>query len=273
VTHLWSGQASSGADESAEAWEPAPAESDRRLQARARQRANQLRELYTHAGIYAIVIGFLFILDAITGSDWWFYWPALGWGIGLAIHALVVVGQEGLLGHQWEERKIQEWTRGKPASAPTVSPRPGPPATSADIREMIARGIDQVAGLRRTALNISQPAARAQVLRICATADNILAVLAEEGREPRIAHEFLDRYLTPATTIVTQYARLSSRGVASAHEALDHVETHDLPLIEEKMGELYERIHRGDVIDLQVASEMLEMGLMDRSPMKDRSTP
>jgi hypothetical protein len=244
------------------------------LQARARQRAHQLRELYTHVGIYAVVIGFLFILNMITSpGSLWFYWPALGWGIGLAIHAVVVIGQEGFLGQQWEERKIQEWTHGKAAPAPAASPTPAPPPTSTDMGEMIARGIDQVAGLRRTALSISQPAARAQVLRICATADNILAVLAEEGREPRIAREFLDRYLTPATTIVTQYARLSSRGVASAHEALDHVETHDLPLIEEKMGELYERIHRGDVIDLQVASEMLEMGLMDRGPMKDRSAP
>jgi hypothetical protein len=244
------------------------------LQARARQRAHQLRELYTHVGIYAVVIGFLFILNMITSpGSLWFYWPALGWGIGLAIHAVVVIGQEGFLGQQWEERKIQEWPHGKAAPAPAASPTPAPPPTSTDMGEMIARGIDQVAGLRRTALSISQPAARAQVLRICATADNILAVLAEEGREPRIASEFLDRYLTPATTIVTQYARLSSRGVTSAHEALDHVETHDLPLIEQQMGELYERIHRGDVLDLQVASEMLEMGLMDRSPMKDRSTP
>jgi hypothetical protein len=139
--------------------------------------------------------------------------------------------------------------------------------------DLIARGIDQVAGLRRTALGIGQPATRAQALRICATADNILAVLAEEGREPRIARDFLDRYLTPATTILSQYVRLSSRGVASAHEALDRVESHDLPLIEQKMSELYERIHRGDVIDLQVASEMLEMGLMDGSPMKDPSAP
>jgi hypothetical protein len=38
----------------------------------------------------------------------WFYWPLLGWGIGLAAHGLSVFGLEGFWGPDWEERKIKE---------------------------------------------------------------------------------------------------------------------------------------------------------------------
>jgi hypothetical protein len=42
---------------------------------------------------------------------WWFYWPLIGWGIGLGLHAFGVFGFSGgggPWGRQWEERKIQE---------------------------------------------------------------------------------------------------------------------------------------------------------------------
>jgi hypothetical protein len=129
--------------------------------------------------------------------------------------------------------------------------------------DLVARGTEDVAALRRLALGLGNATVRGQALRICAAADNILAALSEEGRETRIARDFLDRYLAPTRTILTQYARLSARGVATAQPALERVETRDLPLIDRRMTELYDRIHRGDVIDLQVASELLELGLMD----------
>ena len=38
------------------------------------------------------VIGGLLLLDFVTGGSltWWFY-PAIGWGIGLGVHTLVVL--------------------------------------------------------------------------------------------------------------------------------------------------------------------------------------
>jgi hypothetical protein len=39
---------------------------------------------YRRLGSYLIVIGALFLINAITPGPWWFQWPALGWGIGLA---------------------------------------------------------------------------------------------------------------------------------------------------------------------------------------------
>jgi class 3 adenylate cyclase len=39
-----------------------------------------------HLRRYVGVIGFLFIIDLLTGDGWWFYWPALAWGLGLFLH-------------------------------------------------------------------------------------------------------------------------------------------------------------------------------------------
>ena len=39
-----------------------------------------------HLRAYVGVIGFLFIIDVITGDGLWFYWPALAWGLALFLH-------------------------------------------------------------------------------------------------------------------------------------------------------------------------------------------
>ena len=49
----------------------------------------------------------LFILDMLTGEGTWFFWPQLGWGIGLAAYAYRVFRPGRRLGADWEERKIR----------------------------------------------------------------------------------------------------------------------------------------------------------------------
>lgn len=39
-----------------------------------------------HLWSFSIIIGGLFLIDLITPGGWWFQWPLLGWGIGLAFH-------------------------------------------------------------------------------------------------------------------------------------------------------------------------------------------
>ncbi|MBT8370800.1 MAG: 2TM domain-containing protein, partial [Deltaproteobacteria bacterium] len=41
---------------------------------------------YSHLWSYLIVNGALLILNYYTPGPWWFQWPVLGWGIGLAFH-------------------------------------------------------------------------------------------------------------------------------------------------------------------------------------------
>jgi len=48
-------------------------------------------------------------VNIITSSErFWFYWPLLGWGIGLVAHGIGVFGLSGFLGADWEERKIKQ---------------------------------------------------------------------------------------------------------------------------------------------------------------------
>ena len=75
----------------------------------ARKRAHQLRDFYTHVSIFVLVNVFLLALNLLTSPDHlWFYWPLLGWGIGLGAHAVSVFGVGSVWGQEWEERKIQE---------------------------------------------------------------------------------------------------------------------------------------------------------------------
>lgn len=83
-------------------------ETDEQRYARAKKRVEELKAFYIHLSVYLFVNAGLFLLNVFTGGDWWFYWPLLGWGIGLTIHAASVFLWSGSFGSNWEERKIQE---------------------------------------------------------------------------------------------------------------------------------------------------------------------
>ncbi len=75
---------------------------------RARARVQALKGFYTHATAYVLVNIGLFVINLLSGGQWWFYWPLLGWGVGLGVHALNVFVLGGRFGQHWEERKTQE---------------------------------------------------------------------------------------------------------------------------------------------------------------------
>ena len=56
---------------------------------RAQRRAKELTDLLWHAGSFLIINVFLWALDIIGGDGVnWAYWVTIGWGVGLAFHAL-----------------------------------------------------------------------------------------------------------------------------------------------------------------------------------------
>lgn len=55
----------------------------------ARKRAGAKLGWYMHAGVYLLVNLLLITLSAASGRHWAVY-PALGWGIGLVVHGVVV---------------------------------------------------------------------------------------------------------------------------------------------------------------------------------------
>jgi hypothetical protein len=73
----------------------------------AKKRVSEIRGFYQHLAAYVVVNAALVLINLLTSPrDLWFMWPLLGWGIGVALHALSVFG--GLWGKAWEERKINE---------------------------------------------------------------------------------------------------------------------------------------------------------------------
>jgi len=73
------------------------------------KQARELRGFYNHLMVFVVVNLFLFAIDYVSGPDeWWFFWPLLGWGIGLAVHGLNVFLGTRAFGADWEERKARE---------------------------------------------------------------------------------------------------------------------------------------------------------------------
>jgi 2TM domain len=68
------------------------------LKRTARRRVNARIGLYIHATVYVAVNGFLALVQSqATPQHAWALWPAAGWGLGLAIHAAVVLlGASGI---------------------------------------------------------------------------------------------------------------------------------------------------------------------------------
>ncbi len=144
---------------------------------------------------------------------------------------------------------------------------PGSHRTRADeavadpaLRQSLMRG-RELAGRMRAALpGIRDQAVRTRATHLVDDADRIVSSIRERG-DAHMADVFNDRYLAPATTILSRYARIASRDLTTAREAVQRVEQHDLPLLQTKFDEFYEQVHRGDLIDLEVASEMLAFEL------------
>ena len=73
---------------------------------KAARRVKELKGFYGNLISYCIVIPFLVIINLMTSPEHiWFYWPMLGWGIGLVAHGMNVFA----MGKNWEERKIKEF--------------------------------------------------------------------------------------------------------------------------------------------------------------------
>lgn len=71
---------------------------------KAKERVEKLKGFYGNLISYCCVIPFLIFINLQSGGFQWFWFPMLGWGMGLTFHALETFGY----GKTWEEKKIQE---------------------------------------------------------------------------------------------------------------------------------------------------------------------
>jgi transcriptional regulator with XRE-family HTH domain len=72
-------------------------------------KVRKLRGFYFHAVQYAVFVPLLAGINYFGGSSYpWVIWPALGWGIALLFHCLVVHDSIPFLGAEWEKRQVEK---------------------------------------------------------------------------------------------------------------------------------------------------------------------
>lgn len=77
------------------------------LERLARRRAGMKLGWYVHASVYALITLLLWTLAQHAGRGWAIF-PTLGWGLGLAIHGVVVfLHGSGVLEKQVERERIR----------------------------------------------------------------------------------------------------------------------------------------------------------------------
>ena len=73
------------------------------------EKVEKLKEFYQNLASYCLVIPFLIFINLRFSPRFqWFWFPMLGWGIGLMFHFLEVNNYNIFLGKNWEDRKIRE---------------------------------------------------------------------------------------------------------------------------------------------------------------------
>lgn len=73
------------------------------------ERVEKMKEFYQNLVTYLIFIPvFIFINLRFSPQFHWFYFPIIGWGIGVLFHGLDAYNYSIFLGRDWEEKKIKE---------------------------------------------------------------------------------------------------------------------------------------------------------------------
>ena len=70
------------------------------------ERRGAVGVLRRHLLVYAAVNSVLFLINLLTPGPWWFFWPTLGWGVGVAIHYMYV--RSVSIDEGWADRRADE---------------------------------------------------------------------------------------------------------------------------------------------------------------------
>jgi uncharacterized membrane protein len=84
----------------------------------ARRYVQQLHAFHVHAGVFAGGVLVMFVVNLATNAAagiagdlqaWWSAWALIGWGIGIAVHGLVVrLNRPASSSSTWEQRQIDK---------------------------------------------------------------------------------------------------------------------------------------------------------------------
>lgn len=77
---------------------------------KALKRVEEIKGFYGNLSAYIAVNIALMVINLVTSPEYlWFFWPMLGWGIGVLFHGLKVFNYMPFLGKEWEERKMKQF--------------------------------------------------------------------------------------------------------------------------------------------------------------------
>jgi len=72
-------------------------------------KVRKIKGFYIHLIQYVVVIGVLAVINLVTHpSKLWFFWPAMGWGIGIVAHAAATFEVIPFFGAEWEKKQIEK---------------------------------------------------------------------------------------------------------------------------------------------------------------------
>ncbi len=220
-----------------------------------------IQSFLQHLGIFLIVNVALLIVNLISSPDtMWFYWVTIFWGIGVAMDAVDTFKPEKALAERMMARRTGSVDTGSATRSRASDPAS---ATGSEIEQLMTHASGLIDRMRDSARRIPKPEVRREALDACAASDQVLAAIGEHPEELPLARDFVHRFLEPSTSVISEYSRLANRNVPSARETLAQVEEHDLPLITRRANGVYDRLHRGTLIDLEVAREMLTLEVAD----------
>ena len=84
----------------------------------ARRYVEQLRAFYVHACMFAVGMLIMFAVNLLTNlsagiagewTAWWSAWALLGWGLGIAVHGIVVrLNRPSSSSPTWEQQQIDK---------------------------------------------------------------------------------------------------------------------------------------------------------------------
>ena len=211
-----------------------------------------------HATMYAIFGGFFFLINMLSGpGSLWFFWPMIGYAPIIGFHGVVTYFMN-LHGQARDVERLP--SRHIPARRPAAAPAPvrtrqAPKAPAIDA--LLHEGIVLVKSMRSTSRKIPGTMPRQQALALCDVLEGVLAAIRDNPGEERVAQDVLNRFLKPASKVLATYEQLANRAVPSAQPLLTRVEQEDLPLMLQSAHEVYDRLHRATMIDLEVAREMM----------------
>lgn len=77
---------------------------------KAKKQVEEIKGFYGNLVAYIVMNIFLLIINLrYSPQHLWFFWPMLGWGIGLIFHGMKAFNYSPFLGKNWEERKLKEF--------------------------------------------------------------------------------------------------------------------------------------------------------------------